>query len=413
MDPEGNLQWFNELSSRGVKPGHDNIDRLLSLLGDPQKGLRCIHVAGTDGKGSVCAMLESVLMESGFVTGTFTSPQILKVNECLRISGVDIEDRDLVRLIGTVRPHADEVEATQFETLTAMAFSLFSMIGTDFCIIEVGMGGESDATNVITPEVSVINRIGLEHTAFLGPTIRDIALQKAGIMKPGVPCVTINEGEALEALREHSKKIGCELVELDRDDVGIISLKPDSTSMTYGEDCFTVGMPGGFQAYNAALAVEALKRLPEYEERIVEHLPTGLESANIPCRFQKVMGSPIILDVTHTARGMEFLSKGVLEVYGKVTVVLGILSDKDVEGICREVSGMADRVFITAPDSPRAMPAETLYGIMTRFHGDVTLCDSVGEAMGLAIDGTDGKEILVTGSFRTVEDALKWIQRGS
>lgn len=413
MDSEGHLKWYDGLSSKGIRPGLDNMRELLSRLGNPQTNLRFIHVAGTDGKGSVCAMLESVLIESGFVTGTFTSPHITRINECLRISGRDIDDRDLVQLIGCVRTHADSVGTTQFETLTAMAYLLFSAVDVDICIIESGMGGRSDATNVIIPEITIINHIGIEHSHFLGTTLKDISWEKAGIMKSGIPCITINDDESYNVLKSYSETVDCELIRVDPCDIEVLSTKPDSTSFTYGEDYFTIGIPGTIQAYNAALAIEALRRLPEYEERIKENVFYGLEVASIPCRFQKVLGKPLILDVTHTVDGMRHMAKDIDTIYGKVDLIIGLLSDKNAKGICETLSGIGTRIYVTAPGSSRAMPVKTLYGIMKEFHEDIIPCDSVEQALELALNEATGREILVTGSFRTVEDALVWIRKES
>ena len=196
------IGWLEGLSSRGIRPGLNSIKSLLGALGDPQDGMRLIHVAGSDGKGSVCCMLESILLSAGYSTGLFSSPHILKVNESIRIDGKDISDNELDSVLGEVRKASESsgCACTNFEALTACALLCFRKRGVDIAIIEVGMGGRLDATNIITPEVSVINNISMEHTAYLGDTIGKIAFEKAGIMKPGVPCVTINTGETLEVI---------------------------------------------------------------------------------------------------------------------------------------------------------------------------------------------------------------------
>ena len=267
MDPDGNMEWFDGLTRRGVKPGLDSTEELLRRVGDPREGMRYVHVAGTDGKGSVCAMVESILKASGMRVGAFTSPHIMKVNECIRIDGEDISDADLDQLIGMIRPHAEAMaaegrECTNFEVLTVLALKYFSLVSADIAVIEVGMGGRLDSTNVITPVVSVINNIGMEHTEFLGDTIQEIAMEKAGIMKPGVPCVTMNPDEVFAVLEAHAEEVGCPLKRVMRDDAEVMASWPDHVDMVYRGESYTVALPGRHQARNASLAIEAVMALP-------------------------------------------------------------------------------------------------------------------------------------------------------
>ena len=309
MDPDGNMEWFDGLTRRGVKPGLDNTEELLRRIGDPREGMRYIHVAGTDGKGSVCAMVESVLKASGFRVGAFTSPFIMRVNECIRIDGEEIPDADLDQLIGMVRPHAEAMaaegrECTNFEVLTVLALKYFSLVSADIAVVEVGMGGRLDSTNVIVPEVSVINNIGMEHTEFLGDSIQKIALEKAGIMKPGVPCVTMNPDEVYRTLEGHAAEVGCPLRRVMQEDVEVMASWPDCVDMVYRGESYTVALPGRHQARNASLAIEAVMALPEYEDRISEHLSEGLETVSWPCRMQKPRWSwSWPCSATRTSRG--------------------------------------------------------------------------------------------------------------
>lgn len=417
MDPEGNMAWFNGLSGKGMKPGLENITELLRLLGNPQNDIKCIHVAGTDGKGSVCAMIDSILRSSGFNVGCFTSPHILAINECIRMDGKDITDGDLLHLISVVRPHVESlaekgIDCTSFEVLTAMALEFFSRVQVDIAVIEVGMGGRLDSTNVVTPLVTVINNIGLEHTAYLGNTIREIASEKAGIMKPGIPCVTMNGDDAFEVIHARSEEIGCPLLRIYPESVQVMDSKPDSIDMVFRDEIYTVSIPGRHQAYNAALAIAAVSMLPDYHDIIEEHVSEGLESVSWPCRMQKMIAMPLIVDVTHTKSGAECLADDVSEVYGKVVLVLGILADKDADGICRTLCRISDTIIITAPDSNRAMDADALAEIMSRYKKPI-VCRTVQDAMDKAVEIRGDLNILVTGSFRMAEGALKWVQKKS
>lgn len=415
MDPEGNIAWLDGLTRRGVKPGLENTEELLRRVGDPREGMRYIHVAGTDGKGSVCAMTESILKASGLRVGAFTSPHIMRVNECIRVDGEEIPDRDLVHLIGMVRPHAEAMaaegmECTNFEVLTVMALKYFSLVSADIAVIEVGMGGRLDSTNVVTPVVTVINNIGMEHTEFLGDTIEKISLEKAGIMKPGVPCVTMNPDTVFGVLEEHARKVGCPLIRVMDTDAQVMASWPDCLDFVYRGESYTVALPGRHQARNASLAIEAVSSLPEYEDTIREHVPEGLETVSWPCRMQKMLAEPVIVDVTHTRNGAVCLHSDISEIYGEVVLVLAMLSDKDIDGVASELAPVSAKVFVASPDSPRAAEAERVADIMSGYHGVDGVFRTVGEAMEAAMECRDDLNILVTGSFRTAEDALRWLQ---
>ena len=411
------MAWLDSLSSLGVRFGLDNMKELLDRLGNPHEGLRTIHVAGSDGKGSVCAMIESILNASGFRAGAFTSPHVLEVNECIRIEGEEVSDVDLDFVLSKIRPivesmAAEGMQCTQFEVLTAVAFEVFSMVEVDIAVIEVGMGGRLDSTNVIVPDVSVINNIGREHTGFLGSTLEEIARQKAGIMKPGVPCVTINGDEVYGYLEACAEEVGCPIRRLDPGDIEVIDNRIDSVEMVYKGELYTVGLPGRMQARNAALALEAVACLPEYPESIEPNISKGLSWVSWPCRMQKLMGEPVIIDVTHTLDGARCLSRDVEEIYGQVVLVLGMLSDKNIAGVSEVLARLATKVFIAPPKSPRAASPQEMLSAMERFHDDVTLCSTVGEALQAALEARGEENVLVTGSFRTAEDALRWIQSG-
>lgn len=416
LNPEGNMGWFEGLSGRGVHPGLANITELMNRLGNPQKGMRTIHVTGTDGKGSVCAMMESVLRCSGYRTGMFTSPEIMRVNECIMIGGEDVSDEDLEMALEAIRPHAEDMasigmECTRFEVLTAMALVLFRLLSVDIAVVEVGMGGRLDATNVVDPEVSVINGVGVEHTRFLGSTLGEIATEKAGIAKKGAPCVTVNTGEALEAIAAYCDRVGAPLVAISASDAEVINTKPDSIDMLFGGELMTVGLPGRFQAGNAVLAIAALSQLPDYGERIAEHVQEGLASVSWPCRMQKHIAMPLIIDVTHTSTGAARLAEDIGEIYGEVVLVIGMLEDKDLSGVCSKLAGVASKVYVTAPQSPRAAPVERMAAAMSAFRDDARPFPDVDSALDAAMDARGDDNVLVTGSFRMAEEALIWLQK--
>lgn len=413
-----NVLWYGNLSSRGIRPGLDNEIELLERLGRPQDHVRFIHVAGTDGKGSVCAMIESILVRSGMTVGSFISPEISRVNECIRLCGNEIDDADLEQILGDVRVHADAMaregrECTSFEVLTAAALLFFNTVSTEIAVMEVGMGGRLDATNVIVPDVTVINNIGMEHTRFLGDTIESIAMEKAGIMKPGVPCVTLNDDEVFVHLLRHSEEVGCPISRVDPSEISVVSSNIDSVEIGYRGFAYTVGIPGRHQARNAVLAIEAVRLLGDYRDRIEPYVFDGLEEVSWPCRMQKFLAHPIVVDVTHTSGGAVCLARDVSELYGKVVLVFGMLSDKDVDAVSRALAPVCSKVFATQPDSPRAMSADLVAETMGKYHEVDGTYRSLTEAMGAAMDARGDEVILVTGSFRMAEGVLKWIARSS
>ena len=406
---QGGVRWLEGLSARGIKPGLDSIRALLDALGDPQKGLRAIHVAGSDGKGSVCCMLESILLAAGYSVGMFTSPHIIAVNECIRLNGKDIDDSTLDEYLDIVKRAAETsgCECTNFEAQTACALKLFRDKDVDIAIIEVGMGGRLDATNVLEPDVTVINGISMEHTQYLGQDLVSIASEKAGIMRSGVPCVTINTGVALDVIREQSERIGCPLITVDPDDVQVIMLARDSTMIRYLCNSYRVGLPGSYQAKNAALAIETVVSLRD-AARIMQFVRIGLDEARWPARMQKLEGYPIILDATHTRKGAESLRNDIEAIYGKVILVTAMLNDKDLDGVAYLLSQIADKVLVSSPESPRAAEAESLASYYRKYHDDVTVYGTMGEALESALK--ENRMVLVTGSFRTAEDCLRWLR---
>ncbi len=413
------LEWLYGLQVHGMKLGLTNITELLRRLGDPQDSFRSIHVAGSDGKGSTAAFAEAVLRRSGLRTGLYTSPHLVDFNERIRVSGRMIGEDDLARLAALIRPEAEEMAAegmrcTFFEAATALAFAHFRDEGVDIAVIEVGMGGRFDATNVITPEACVITNISLEHTGHLGTTLTGIAREKAGIIKPGVPCATMNGDEVSAVLSEAAAAAGAPLTRISGDDIAVLSSGRDGLTFAFGGDEYSLQVPGRHQAGNAALALTALSFLDDPDGRIRDSMREGLAEAQWPCRMQQVRGLPLIIDSTHTGRGAEDLAADIGELYGRVLPVLGVLDDKDVGRMAAALATVADRVVVTAPDSERAMPADKVAEAVSGLFGEVLRADGVAAAMDAAVAARRTDEmILVTGSLHMAGEALQWLRKMS
>lgn len=409
------IDWLYGLTVHGIKLGLTNITELLHRLGDPQNSFRKIHVAGTDGKGSTSEMISSILRASGAVVGLYTSPHIIEFNERISVSGENISDDDLKILTSIIRPivedmRKDDMQCTFFEVTTALAFLYFKEKDVEYAVVEVGMGGRFDATNVIVPDVSVITKISLEHTEYLGDTIEKISGEKAGIIKHGVPVVTINTDTPLEVITAKASEMKSELIKVKApEDVTVFG---DHTEFVYKGKKYSVGIPGGYQSANAAMAIEAVQNM-RFAERFIPYINEGLEKARWPCRMQKLDNLPIILDVTHTKVGSEALADNISEIYGKVTVVFGVLSDKDIEGIARNLSSIASRFIVTTPISDRSADIAKVEEAVRKHSSDVTVIENIDEAFDRAMEIRGDENILITGSFIMAEDALKWLRRTS
>ena len=409
------IDWLYGLTVHGIKLGLTNITELLHRIGDPQDSFRKIHIAGTDGKGSTSEMISSILRTAGVRTGLYTSPHIIDFNERISVDGENISDADLKILTSVIMPivegmREEGMQCTFFEVTTALAFLYFKEKDVEYAVIEVGMGGRFDATNIIVPDVSVITRISLEHTEYLGDTTEKISAEKAGIIKPGVPAVTVNDGTALDVIAAKAAENGSELIRVKPPEE--VSVFPDRTEFVYRGKRYSVGIPGRYQSENASMAVEAVSCLP-MSERYVPYIAEGLQKARWPCRMQKLDNLPIILDVTHTKAGGEALAENIAEIYGKVTVVFGVLSDKDIDGIARSISAIASKIIVTIPVSDRAADISEVENAVMKYSDDVMVIESINDAFDKAMEIRGDEDILITGSFIMAEDALKWLKRTS
>ena len=404
------IEWLNSLGSLGMKLGLENISELLFKLGNPQNSFKAIHVAGSDGKGSTCSMIHSSLRAAGISAGLYTSPHIVSVNERISINDRNISDGELNEILEKIRVAAEEMrsegnECTFFEIMTAAAFLYFSEKRVEYAVLETGLGGRFDATNVIIPEISAITHISLEHTSVLGDTIEKIAFEKAGIIKNGIPTVTANTGNAYDTIKRISDEKGSELIFADISKISDVKVSDVNTSMKYSGTEYGIGIPGRCQAENAIVAIEVLRKLKVEEE----HIRNGLSDVKWPGRMEHL--GHIIIDVTHTESGALALSKDIEDMYGKVVLVIGMLNDKKIVEIAEDLSHIASDIIVTQPDSERAFPAKELERIMRRFSDNVHVADGIASAMNIAEKVRNGRHILVTGSLFMAGDLKKWLRR--
>lgn len=393
--------------------GLENMTELLRRIGDPQNSFRSIHIAGSDGKGSTCAMLHSIIKAAGNSVGMYTSPHILDLKERIVVNGREIDDNDVESLVIKIRPAVEEMAAkgekcTFFEVMTAMAFLHFSEQKVEYAVVETGLGGRFDATNVLSPVLSIITNISLEHTSILGDTIEKIAFEKAGIIKPGVPVITANPSPALDVISKIAKERGSKLIVVHRDNISNVMVEESHTSMEYRGKGYDVGIPGRYQAENAAVVIEAVIALDN--AKMEKYIKAGLKDVRWGARMERI--GDFIVDVTHTSAGAAALADDIGRIYGKVVLVFGILNDKDLDNIAKELSRIASKVIVTTPDSERAADLSVIKNIVSKYHSDVHIAVTVGDAMDEAFRmRKEGELILVTGSFFMAGDAERWLKK--
>ncbi len=425
MSYDETIAYLFGLQKHGIKLGLSNSFLLMDLLGNPQRRFASLHVAGTNGKGSTSAFLASILAAGGRRVGLYTSPHLVSFTERIRINGVPIAESRVVELADRLRglisglPDAGgngEVSPTFFEVTTALAFAYFAEEGIDCAVVEAGMGGRLDSTNVVTPLVSVITNIDLEHTEFLGESIEEIAGEKAGIIKPGVPVVTgAVQQEALGVIEAEALRQGSPVYVLHRDfdarrTIGGREQRMDYRGTGTTRRDLAIGMTGRHQVDNAALALAALEaagsRLPVSDDALAK----GVAGARWEGRLERVSERPdVYLDGAHNPASAEVLADALSEMkphYRALVLVLGILRDKDWRGIIERLVPLADRVIVTAPSYGRAMDASSLAAQVKQLHGDVASAGTVEQAVRqAAAEAGPGDLVVITGSLYTVGDA--------
>lgn len=366
-------------------PGLDVMRCLMARLGNPQRGLRCLHIAGTNGKGSCAAMTDSVLRAAGYRIGLFTSPDLLDMSERIRLNGVNITNSDFAAVTARVKAACQGLEEpSYFEKITAAAFLYFAEQACDYVVLETGLGGRLDATNIIeSPVCSVIMPVGLDHTGVLGDTLPAIAAEKAGILKPGCPAVCARqEPEALAIIQKAAQEMDVPLNLVDITKLHSLSHSPAGQVFSYGDlENVELSLLGPHQIQNACAVIEIAGVLGVGEAAIRE----GLKNAKWPCRFEYIPGTPpFLLDGAHNAHGAAALAAGLRDYFPgqKFTMVMGVMADKDYTDILALMEPLAERFITLAPDSPRALPPEELAGMIKTV--PATAADSMEEAITLA-----------------------------
>src|SRR5512135_524774 len=389
------IEYLYGLQKHGMKFGLDNIRKLMSAFDNPQRSFRSIHVAGTNGKGSTSAMIASILKTAGVRTGLFSSPHLVSFTERIRVDGEEISESDVISLAEEVRATAERIEdfsPTFFEVVTTMAFLHFRKMGVEWAVIETGLGGRLDATNIIIPEVSVITRIGLDHCEFLGKTLAEIASEKTGIIRTGVPVVSaLQEAAAIKVIEKTSKERGSMLYTHGESFMAeVVSESLDGISFSYrGEGCYEdldVPLAGRYQADNASMAMKTVEILMAKYPRMKCDIRRGLSTVQWPGRLEIINDEPpVLIDGAHNPQAAialsEYLRKTALKKYKRIILVAGVMGDKDVEGILDPLLPVASKILFTAPAYGRSALPERLAALATAKGYESIVVSNVAEGV--------------------------------
>ncbi len=397
---------------KGIVLGLEPVRNMLHRLGDPQDRIPVVHIAGTNGKGSTLAMIASILRAAGYRVGTYASPAVFCARECWRVDGQMISEEEYAACMTQLAEVRRGMQTdglpvpTAFEMETALAFVWMARQACDIAVVECGMGGAEDATNVTrATAVSVLTSIGMDHMKFLGGTLEEIARAKGGIVRPGAPTVMqAQEDAAAREIERICAQRGSPLTEIDAAAVRVTDMDADSVTFDYKQyRGLTVSLSGLFQAQNAATAIETVAQLRDFPVN-EDAVRRGLHEVRWPGRMEQICSDPVIvIDGAHNPNAARLLRESAQRrwLQGGIVELVGVLADKDFSEVGRLMAPLARSIItVTPPDNPRALQAHALADCLRRFHSDVTAADSVDDALERAVQcaGADGA-ILAFGSL--------------
>lgn len=426
------ISYLYGLQKFGIKLGLDNTTRLLSLLGEPHKDFSTIHVAGTNGKGSTSAMIASMLQAHGYRVGLFTSPHLVSFTERIRINKREIGENEVINLTSEIKSLIEmfgtSINPTFFEFVTVMAFLYFSKKNVDWAVIETGMGGRLDSTNVIAPAATVITRIGLDHKEFLGNTLRAIAVEKAGIIKEGIPVITSTQDEdALDVILNRAAEMGSDIYIYGKNFRSTLK-KMDIEGIEFnyhGKESLKnlfIPLTGKHQLENASVAIRTIETVLGMDMNMAS-IRRGLSNTKWPGRLEfierRTEPFDILLDGAHNPPASEALRDALImcykERYDRIIFILGIMADKEIKEIMSPLLPLSFYTIFTAPDYNRAASPESLLEIALKegYKGEScpTLKESIVKSMSIASKHSGRTLIVITGSFYTIGEALEHLGR--
>ncbi len=419
MDYSTALNFLDNLAFKGIKLGLENTKKILAYLGDPHLVVPTIHIAGTNGKGSIAAFTESMLRTSGFQIGLFTSPHFLDFRERIQINRSPISKSDFASLVSELKDAIDNlgVSTTYFEFSTILAFLYFSKKNIDWVVLEVGLGGRLDCTNVCQPEISIISSISLDHQSYLGNTIESIAFEKASIIKNNGTVIAEKQSkEAEEVILEFAKKQKANIKFREKD--YFVSRKEFNWQgqtfdfeSNYGSfKSLKTHLIGLHQVFNAAVAIETIMSLKEKGHSIsTEAVSVGISNCQWEGRLEVVEQEPyLVLDSAHNIDSVKFLTRSIKEhfQYKKCIVILGVMKDKDIEKMGLILTEIADRIIITKPKSERSADPIELKKVLSKTQKAIDIIEEIPYSVGIAKKLANPEDLIcVTGSLYTIAEA--------
>ncbi len=414
------LGFIHSLSKFGSKPGLSRVSRIVSLANNPQNSLKFIHIAGTSGKGSVASYCAEALQCAGYRVGLYTSPYVIDFRERFKVNGFLIEKDDFCRLCSQLIPLVEELNAqgdiiTEFEFNTALAFLWFKEQKCDIVCLEVGMGGRFDATNIISPPlISVITRIGLDHTDYLGNTVEKVASEKCGIIKSGSTVVSYpnQRAEALDVISKTATQNGCPLLLPCLSDISDVALRLDGSDFSFEGERYTLNMAGEHQIHNAVTAIYALKALSRFGIDVpISKIKEGLRFVKCSARLEVISQSPtVIIDGAHNSDKISALYDCVSSYKGKIVSICAMLGDKDYHLACKKIVPLCKAVFTITANNPRALSATKMADACRVYCQSTTACISTSEAVKKAFEVLENDDILLCwGSLYIAGDVKKEI----
>lgn len=405
------VKYIHSLLAFGIKPGLERISMLLALLDNPQEKLKIIHVAGTNGKGSTSTMISNMLIADGHKTGLFTSPYVIDFCERIQIDGEKVDKDVFAECVSEVREKIEELNKqdiiiTEFEAITVSAFLCFVKAECEYVVLEVGLGGRFDATNVVKkPEAVVITSISLDHIAILGDTIEKIAFEKCGIIKENVPVITSanQHSDALKVIKDTCEKRNCDLIITDPYKTEIHDDSIFGTVFSYDENVYKTRLTGNHQIENAVNAIECAKTLGVSKIAIAQ----GVENTRMIARMEIICENPLVIrDGGHNegcANALyNFLAKYKVK---NINMLIGLMADKDVEGYVEKISPLCKSVVTVTPSNPRALNGETLKEITEKYCDNTKFINNPKEGYKYILSNTKEDEtVLICGSFYMMSD---------
>lgn len=423
------IEYIENTGKFGMNLGLERIERLCELLGNPEKSLKVVHVAGTNGKGSTATFVANVLGAQGYRVGIYTSPYIERFTERIKINDMEIKEAEVVELVENMLPLIEQLVAegyenpTEFEIITAAAFKYFYDKSVDYVVLEVGLGGRFDATNVVTPMVSVITTISYDHMHILGNTLAEIAGEKAGIIKPGIPVVVYpQEAEAMEILEKKAGICASKLYLVESLEYEVLSDTENGivfnvySKRVYRE--LKIKLLGKYQVLNALTALRAIEVLEESGVTIaVSAIYKGFETASWPGRFEIISREPyIVLDGGHNVQGINSITDAIKKYFENrvVHIVCGMLKDKNYNEMLSKLLSISNDFITVAPDNPRALSSLELAEAISELGGKAAPVDSIRAAVVRGLEATKEHDVLLfcgslymIGEARTILKSMK------